>query len=71
MTIKCYTFFGCKKQKCVIREEGEGEKCWEVEPSLTPCTNMFMENLEMKDKLVYCKNCLFYEHVNKAGDGLE
>ena len=46
-------------------EEGEKRNCWDVEPTLTPCIDTFENSIEMNDKIFFCKNCLFYEHVNK------
>lgn len=66
MTIKCYEFFGCKKQECIIFKEQEERNCWEIDPALTPCTDIFEESMQTKDKIVFCKHCLFYEHVNKT-----
>ena len=44
-------------------KEGEERNCWETEPALTSYINMAADGLlEMKDKLHYCKNCLYYEH---------
>jgi len=66
MTIKCHEFFSCKKSNCIMFGEEEDRYCWEVEPALTPCINHITEGLlEMKNKLDFCENCLYYEHMNK------
>ena len=71
MDMKCHEFFGCKKTECIMFEEGENRFCWEIDPSLTPCIKHAVEGLlEMKNKLNYCKNCLYYEHTNKTEDSL-
>jgi len=66
MTIKCYDFFGCTKPGCIMIKDGVEKNCWDIEPELTPCTDMFGDSIKMEDKIVFCQNCLFYEHVNKA-----
>ena len=66
MSTKCYDLFGCKKQECIMFDEGEKRDCWDVEPTLTPCTKIFKDSIKMQDKIVFCKNCLFYELVNKS-----
>ena len=65
MTIKCHEFFGCTKQGCAMFEEGETRNCWEVEPELTPCLHMAGGSVEKEEKIVFCKNCLYYQHINK------
>lgn len=64
MSIKCHEFFGCRRiHKCPYYKY-EGEKiCWETENDLTPFVPAGDEN-----KIVYCKNCLYYQHVNKIVD---
>jgi hypothetical protein len=65
MTVKCYEFFGCKKLECAMFN-GDGESnCWELEPALTPCIANNSKPVDLEDKIVFCKNCLYYEHVNK------
>ena len=67
MTIKCHEFFGCKsKHQCPMSKENDERNCWEVEPAETPCTNMLENLVKMEEKMVFCKNCLFYEHMNKT-----
>ena len=66
MLTKCHDFFGCEKHECVMFEEDKERNCWDVEPSLTPCTGTFENSIKMEDKIVFCKNCLFYEHINKT-----
>ena len=50
-------------------EKSKGGNCWDFEPSLTPCTNIFNSAINMKDKKVYCKKCLFYGYANKSENG--
>lgn len=65
MTIKCHEFFGCKKQKCAIFNEGEERNCWDIDPTLTPCTDSLGEgSIKVEEKIFFCKNCLFYEYAN-------
>ena len=61
MTIKCYEFFKCERvNECPFyRYEGK-RNCWEVDASLTP----FVETGK-EDKIVFCENCLYYQHVHK------
>jgi hypothetical protein len=48
----------------MFREE-EQRNCWEVKSTLTSCFE-FGENLNVKEeKILFCKNCLYYEHVQK------
>ena len=69
MSMKCHEFFGCKKTNCIMFEEEEYRLCWEIDPALTPCIDLATEGLlDMKDKLNYCKNCLYYEHIIKTND---
>ena len=64
MNTKCHEFFSCKREKECPYYKFEGvEKCWEVESSLTPFVPA-----EEKDKIVFCKNCLYYQHMNKSKD---
>ena len=65
MTIKCHDYFGCKHSGCIMLNDSEERNCWDIEPSLTPCTDKFMGYLKIEDKKVFCKNCLYYEHINK------
>ena len=65
MTVKCYEFFGCKELECPILKEVGGNKCWEVEPARTICISKSTSPATVKDKLVFCRNCLYYEHMNK------
>ena len=46
-------------------KNGERRNCWDVEPGLTQSTDTFANAIKMKNKMVFCKNCLFYEHVNE------
>ena len=67
MDIKCHEFFGCNKKECPIFNEEEERNCWDIEPALTPCTeDVYGKAIKMEDKIVFCRNCLFYEHVNKS-----
>ena len=66
MDIKCHDFLECDKQGCIMFKEGEERNCWDVEPDLTLCSDMFEKSVKLKDKIIFCKNCLFYEHVNKT-----
>jgi hypothetical protein len=66
MSIDCHEFFGCKKRKCAKFKEGEERNCWDIDPTLTPCTDMLGESIKMEDKIIFCKNCLFYEHATKT-----
>jgi hypothetical protein len=69
MSIKCYDFFGCKKKEtCPYYATGEERNCWEVELHLTPFLEFSSEILGTEDKLNFCKNCLYYEHVQKIND---
>lgn len=44
-------------------QEEEKRNCWEVNNTLTSGLE-FSENLIGKDeKLLFCKNCLYYEHM--------
>jgi hypothetical protein len=65
--MKCHEFFGCKTTNCIMFEEEEYRFCWEIDPALTPCIDRVTEGiLDMKDKLNYCKNCLYYEYIIKT-----
>ena len=64
MTIKCHDFWKCKKHECIMFEEVEGKKCWEVDPSLTHCSDVFKATIRTNAKIVFCRNCSFYKHVN-------
>ena len=67
MSIKCHEFFGCNKSRCTVFNEEEERECWDIDPALTPCTeDVYGEAIQMKDKMVYCRNCLYYEHVTQA-----
>ena len=66
MTIKCHEYFGCKHSGCVMFNENEERNCWELESHLTPCTDTFVGPLKIEDKKVFCKNCLYYEHITKS-----
>jgi hypothetical protein len=68
MFVKCHEFFGCKKKsECIMSNEEEKRNCWEIEPALSLCLNHATKgSLEIKDKLLFCKNCLYYEHINKT-----
>lgn len=65
MVLQCHEFFECTKHECIMFKEGEERNCWEVEPTLTSCGKLFKENIKMSSKIVYCRNCSFYKHVNK------
>lgn len=48
-------------------DEKEQRRCWEIEPKLTQCTNMFVTGaVKLKDKMLFCKNCIFYQLANEA-----
>lgn len=64
--IRCYEFFGCKKRECVMFAVEEEVNCWDLEATLTSCRDMFGESGEVKDKILFCKNCLYYTHVNQT-----
>ena len=66
MTVKCHEFFGCKKSECGMFNENVEKNCWELEPALTPCIASNSKPLKIEDKLVFCKNCLYYEYANKV-----
>ncbi|MDF1577603.1 MAG: hypothetical protein P1P81_04060 [Desulfobulbales bacterium] len=68
MVDKCYDFFDCRKTECPMFIEGEERNCWDV-----PDTSCLLvedgESLEIDgDQKFFCKNCLYYEHVNKSGN---
>ena len=63
VTIKCHNFLGCKHADCVMRNTNEERNCWDIDPSLTPCTDTYEEPLTREDKKVFCKYCLYYEYV--------
>ena len=64
MAIKCHDFFSCKKPECIMFNAGEERNCWEIEPALTPCAELFSDSINMADKIIFCKNCLYFEHIN-------
>lgn len=67
MKTKCYEFFGCPKQGCLMFDEKEERNCWELEPAQTQCTNIFIKgSVKMKDKMVFCKNCVYFLLANEA-----
>jgi len=68
MPVKCYEYFGCKELECPIYKEKDGRNCWEVEPAMTICISKNASPESVSDKLVYCKNCLYYEHIHKDKD---
>ena len=62
--MKCHEFFECKKTDCIMFKEKETRFCWEIDPGLTPCINHVVDGLEeMKDKLSYCRDCLYYGYT--------
>ena len=63
--LKCHEYFGCKKRACIMFNAGEKRNCWDVEPGLNRCTDTFANAIKMKNKMVFCKNCLFYEHLHE------
>ncbi len=66
MTIKCHEFFGCKrKQKCPYFTSGEERHCWEVELALTPFYASEQVVINEEHKIVFCENCLYYQHMQK------
>ena len=65
MDVQCHEFFECTKKECIMFEDGEERNCWDVKPILTHCNFIFTESIEMKNKIVFCRNCSFYKHVNK------
>lgn len=65
MAPKCHEFFGCKRLDCIMCKNGEGKNCWDVEPTCNPSTETFANSLKLKNKMGFCKKCLFYEHVNE------
>ena len=71
MTIKCYEFFGCKELGCTFLKNGKGRNCWEVRPSMTFGIYKAVGEFSMGKKIIYCKNCLYYEYVHKNNDYLQ
>ncbi len=64
METKCHDFFECTKQNCAMFKNEE-KSCWEIEPELTLCTSVFVRGeVKLKNKLVFCKNRLFYQLAN-------
>jgi hypothetical protein len=66
MRTKCHEFFGCKKSECAIFNGNAEDNCWELEPELTPCIDMSSGPIKLEEKIVFCKNCLYYEHRHKT-----
>lgn len=65
MTTKCYDFFRCRKNKCVMfEEEGQG-RCWKVEGAPNYCLGFKENEISRDDSILFCKNCLYYEHMQK------
>ncbi|MBU0480326.1 MAG: hypothetical protein KKG47_04420 [Proteobacteria bacterium] len=64
MTVKCHDFFGCKEERCIMFTEEE-KSCWEVDPVLTPCIAKSAEPINMENKIVFCKNCLYFLYLHK------
>ena len=68
MTIKCHEFFGCRKRQCKMFLENEERNCWDVPGTFCMVVDDG-ENLDMAgDEKFFCKNCLYYEHVNGKKD---
>ena len=69
MAIKCHEFFACKREvECPFYTDETGRNCWEVEVALTPFVGAGEEDFREEDKIVHCKNCLYYQHVHKIKD---
>lgn len=69
MMTKCYDFFRCQKSKCVMFvEEAQGE-CWMVEGALTYCLGLEANEVGKEEGILFCKNCLYYEHMQKNMEG--
>ena len=66
MSSKCHDYLGCKETECLMFNDEEKRNCWDIDPTLTPCTDTVLGPLRMEDKIVFCRNCLFYGHVNKS-----
>jgi len=42
-----------------------GQKCWEIDPSLTPCIEPFRSNtIELSKKIYFCTTCFYYKYMN-------
>ena len=64
MSSKCHEFFDCKRERDCPYFKYEGDKkCWETDASTTPFVPA-----EKEDKIVFCMNCLYYQHMNKTRD---
>ena len=65
LPIKCHEFFRCRKSNCVMFSEEEKRNCWEVKSALTSGVEFSENSIGKEDKILFCKNCLYYEHVQK------
>ncbi len=65
MKIKCYEFFGCRKSKCVMFDQNEKRGCWLVEDALAYCIGIDKDSIRNRDTIFFCRNCLYYEHMQK------
>lgn len=66
MTIKCHEFFRCKKTNCVMFAEDEKRNCWEVKSALTSGYEFCEKSNIREDKVLFCRKCLYYEHIQKT-----
>jgi hypothetical protein len=49
-------------------EEAQGE-CWMVEGALTYCLGLEANEVGKEEGILFCKNCLYYEHMQKNMEG--
>jgi len=69
MVIKCFEFFNCKKKDtCPYFTSGEERNCWEVEIALTPFIKFGAGIHKEEDKIIFCQNCLYYQHAQNNKD---
>lgn len=64
MAPKCHEYFGCTRSGCTMFKERGGRNCWEVGPMADPAADTFANAIKMKNRECFCRNCLFYEHIN-------
>jgi hypothetical protein len=48
----------------MFEEEGQG-RCWKVEGAPNYCLGFKENEISRDDSILFCKNCLYYEHMQK------
>jgi len=63
--VKCHEYFQCRKGSCVMFGKEKNKKCWEAENALTCCLGIDENSISESDRIYFCRNCLYYQHMHE------